>query len=534
MTLVIPERRELNRRERRAQRKAITSVAEQMPTRTQATSLVAAAVNVRVTENYQHVRWGGTEWQQESWLHYDTCPEFHAGVNIGAHNLSRARLIGVEVDPITGEPGTQPTDDPDVNEIMGELFGGPSGQGQALAQLYRHLDVAGDAWALATDNPDLDQAQWQILATTEVTSAGGGRIMIEQIDGIPRPIDTLNELLIRIWQPHPKRRWEADSSSRSLLPVLRELAALTAMVSATVKSRLASAGILWIPEELTLPPASTQPNDVTQVKSETIGADGWLDLITEAMVAPIRDPDSAAAVVPLVATVKGDWISKIEHMEFGKDLDDMIEPLRESGVKRLAVGMNLPPSILLGLETANHWTAWAITEDYAKAYLAPKLELIADAMTNFYLRPALRTRGRNPKMFAVYFDLDALVPRQITTENATLAYEAGLLAEIEYCAILGISESQMADNVERARRLVEEMLRKGNPITLEELARTVAVLYPGIGVQPPISTGAPAVAGPGAPAPKAIEPAKPAQTPPAATATPPTSAPVAAPKTGAP
>jgi hypothetical protein len=514
MTMVAVPR---NRRERRAARQAVTDVAESSRS---TASLVAAAINVRVTMGYQNIRWGGTDWQQEAWLHYDTCPEFHSGVNIGAHNLSRSRLIGVDVDPVTGELGTQPSKDPDVADIMNQLFGGSTGQSQALAQLYRHLDVAGDSWVLATDNPDIDGADWEVLATTEVTSAGGNRIMVQQINGMPRPIDTENELLIRIWQPHPKRRWEADSATRSMLPVLRELAALTAMVSATVKSRLASAGILWIPEEITLPPVrSATPNDTTQVKSLSQGAAGWLDLITEAMTAPIRDPDSASAVVPMVSVVKGEHIKNIFHMEFGKDLDAMIEPLRRACVERLAVGMNLPPAILLGLETANHWTAWTITEDFARAYLAPKLELIADAITHYYLRPALRMRGRPPGLFAVNFDLDKLLPNQVTVDNAQKAYTAGTLKETAYMAVLGFSEADIADNAERARRLVFDILARGNPITLEELAPTLALLFPDISVAP-----APAVPGaPGAGAAVAAATSMPAarQAPPALTAGPP-------------
>lgn len=472
----------LTRKARKAERRAAVDAAE--ATSGSVISIVAAAVNVRVTAGYQNVRWGGTDWQQEGWLHYDTCPEFHAGVSIGANNLSRARLIGVDVDPITGDLGTQPTDDPDVVDIMSQLFGGPTGQSQALANLYRHLEVAGDCWSLATDNPDLDAATWEILATTEVTSAGG-RTMVETLNGMPREVDPERELLFRVWAPHPKRRWEADSAARALLPVLRELAALTAMVSATVKSRLASAGILWIPEEITLPQTkSAKPNDNTQVKSQSAGAAGWLDLITEAMTAPIRDPDSAAAVVPLVSVVKADYIEKIKHMEFGSDLDAEIQPLREACVKRLAVGMNLPPEVLLGLGDVNHWTAWTITEDYARAYLAPRLELIADAITTMYLRPALKARGRDPFAFAVHFDLSKLLPRQISTANAQAAFDAGVLKEEVYIEAMGFSKNDLPSTAERARRLITELLARGNPQTLAEVAQTIAILFPDISIQP--------------------------------------------------
>lgn len=468
------------RREQRDAMRVTTNPAER-----KMTSLVAAAVSVRVTAGIQNIRWGGSDWAQEGWLHYDTCPEFHAGIEINSANMSRARLFGTEVDPITGQPGETATTDPDVADIMSQLFGGASGQGQALAAISQHLDVAGDCWAFATPDPDIDMGIWEVLSTTEVTSGGGNRIMIEQLNGIPRPVDTENELLLRIWKKHPKHRWDADAPTRSLLPVLRELSALTAMVSATVKSRLASAGILWIPEELTLPRTMGQTQGPSEVRSESAGpAQAWLDLITEGMVAPIRDPDSAAAVVPIITTVAGDQIKNIVHMEFGKDLDAQIQPLREACTKRLAVGMNLPPTVLLGMEAANHWTAWTITEDYAKAYIAPKLELIADALTQFYLQPALKMRGKDWRRFAVYFDLSSLYPKQITTENALSAYNLGLLKELVLLRELGFGPNDLADPDERARRLVTEAIARGNPVTLVELAETIARIWPGIVIQP--------------------------------------------------
>lgn len=473
----------LTRRARKAERAAEVAAAEVEAAAIP--SLIAAAVNVRVTAGYQNIRWGGTDWQQEGWLHYDTCPEFHFGVDLGANNLSRARLIGVDVDPVSGELGTQPSSDPDVQIIMGQLFGGPTGQSQALGDLYRHLEVAGDLWALSTPDVDVDGATWEILATTEVTSVGG-RAMVEQMNGYPREIDQSRELLFRIWRKHPKRRWEADAATRALLPVLRELAALTAMVSATVKSRLASAGILWIPEEITLPAPKTKATSSTsQTKKQSAGAEGWLDLITEAMTAPIRDPDSAAAVVPLVSVVKAQYIEKIAHMKFGSDLDAMIAPLREDCTKRLAIGMNLPPSLLTGIQDANHWTAWTITEDYARAYLAPRLELIADAITVMYLRPALRAFGRDPNAYAVHFDLDKLLPRQISTDNAQKAYDAGAISEAVYVEALGFPTSAIPDDAERVKRLVIGLIQQGNAVTLTEIAGIVNVLFPSLTIQIP-------------------------------------------------
>lgn len=448
--------------------------------------MVAAAANVKVTAAFNNMRLGGTDWQQEGWAHYDSCPEFRSAVNIIAYNLSRARLIGVEVDPMTGEPRTQPTDDPDVVDIMRQFFGGPTGQSQALDRLGRHLTVAGDVWCLATPDEDSDQSVWEVLGTTEVTGSQN-RIMVQELDGTSRPFDPEWELLMRIWRPHPKRRWEADAVTRSLLPVLRELAALAAMVSSAVKSRLAAAGILWLPDDIQLPQPNpaVQVSDSEQIHTQTMGAEGWLDLLTEAMLAPINDLESAQAVVPLVAMVKGDKIAEIKHMEFGRDLDSTVEPLRTAGLKRLAVGMDMPPEVLTGLGLTNHWTSWTITEEFAKAFLAPILELIVDAATKMYLRPALRAAGRDPDAYAIWFDLSALFPRQIAVDNAQAAYDAHLLSELAYLQALGFSESELAKPQERARRLLEDMVRRGVAATIAELKPAIELLFPGITVQPP-------------------------------------------------
>lgn len=470
----------LSRRERREQRQQPPLVHEHP------VSLVASAANVKATNSFQNLRLGGTDWQQEGWAHYDSCPEYRAGVNIIAFNLSRARLYGVDVDPLTGVPGAEPTQDPIVAEIMRDFFGGATGQSQALDRLGRHLTVAGDAWCFATSDPDADDASWEILATTEVTGSQN-RIMIQELNGTQREFVEGRELLIRVWRPHPKRRWEADAVTRSLLPVLREIASLSAAVSAAIKSRLASAGILWIPDDIQLPtPMTATAADDGQSRSQTMGAEGWLDLITEAMTAPIQDPDSAQAVVPLVAIAKADSISKISHMQFGRDLDATIEPLRTANLKRLAVGMDIPPSILLGLGDTNHWTSWSITEDFAKAYLSPLLELIVDAATAFYLRPALEKYGKNPSLFAMGFSLAALFPRQLSVDNAQAAYDAGLLSEVAYMEALGFSEAEMADPQERAVRLVETMVKRGIAATIAELGPTLQLLFPGIKVDAPI------------------------------------------------
>lgn len=482
---IVQERKPSRRARRRAERAAAGTDVEVF----EPTALTAAAVDVRTTGGYQqNARWGGTDWQQEGWLHYDNCPEFHKGVISIAGNLSRARLIGVEMDPATGDPMTTASDDVDVKDIMSRLFDGPSGQSQALMQMGKHDTVAGDMWILASDNPDLDGETWQVLGTTEVTQSGRS-IQIQQMNGQFRELDLESELLFRLYQMHPKNRWDADAPTRSLLPVLRELASLTAMVSATVKSRLASAGILWIPDDIVLPKQLAGAGYNTRQRSDSSGAEAWLDLITEAMTAPIADPDSASAVVPLVAVVQGNMIDKISHMEFGRDLDGELEPLRQACVTRIAIGLELPPELLTGTGDVNHWTSWQIDESNVRTFISPKLERYCAALTKLYLHPALLARGKNPSNFAVYFDVSKLLPRQINTDNATALHEVGLISDAVYVEALGFAKSDMPSDDEQLKHLVLDMLKRGQFQTLFELAPTLATMFPMLKLQPPAAPG---------------------------------------------
>lgn len=516
----MPHMASLARKNRHGERQSATTARNAEPV------LTAAAANVRIANQYANLRFGATDWQEEGWVHYDTCGEFRSGVNILAYHLSRARLIGVEVDPVTGAPRTEATDDPDVTQAMRDLFGGPTGQSQALDRIARHLTVAGDLWCLATMVPDPENVSWEILSGSDVTGSTN-RIMLRDMTGTQRPFIRGKELLFRVWRPHPKRRWEADSTTKPLLPILREIALLAASVTSAVRSRLASAGILWLPEDLQLPkPNLDQASNAggTQAQSyQPQSAEGWLDLITEAMMRPIEDPESAAAVVPLVSIVKADSIAKINHMEFGRDLDQTVEPLRTASLRRLAVSMDLPPEFMTGMAATNHWTSWTITEEFAKAYLAPLLELIVDAATQEYLRPLLTQWGRDAKQYAVWFDLTALFPRQVAVDNAQAAYDAGLLKEVAYLQALGFGESEMATPQERARRLIEDMVKRGNPQTIAELGQTILMLY-GIRVDtraalpagtaaPPATPAAAAAAAGTEPTPALTSPAPPARPP---------------------
>src|SRR5699024_3059983 len=96
----------------------------------------------------------------------------------------------------------------------------------------------------------MDQLEWRAMSTDEVSFDISGTVTLRLSDGDGGKVETSPDsiFLIRVWRPHPRKHWEADSPTRSSLPVLRELVGLTMHISAQIDSRLAGAGLLLVPE----------------------------------------------------------------------------------------------------------------------------------------------------------------------------------------------------------------------------------------------------------------------------------------------
>ena len=109
----------------------------------------------------------------------------------------------------------------------------------------------------------------------------------------------------RIWRAHPRYSEESDSSLRGLLDLCAELLLLNRTFRATARSRL-NAGALYLPDGLSVA-SSPDPdypyddeNNLYPGMTAEEAADEFEDSLIDAMTTPIRDEDSASAVVPLI------------------------------------------------------------------------------------------------------------------------------------------------------------------------------------------------------------------------------------------
>lgn len=429
-------------------------------------------------------------WQRDAWAYYDTVGELRFGVSWLSNALSRVNLVAAM--PPLG-PGDEPTPidvtDPRTRpvqrraaEIVGTIAGGASGQGQILGSFGVHLSVAGIGWLVVepeTDDPDDDTyADWNVYSSDEVRADRNGDIEIRVSEREWRPLHP-NGLVVKVWRRHPRANWQPDAPTRGVLGVLYEIDLLTKHIQASAQSRLAGAGVLAIPAEATFPPGqgpqSTQGNDPDD-ENLTAPEDEFVDTLIEAMTVPLSDRSSAASVVPLVVKVPGELVDKITHLSFSTPFDDKVSELLEGAIRRLALGMDIPPEVLTGMGAANHWSAWQVAEEAITLHVEPLAETVTHALTIGYLRPALESEGFPPDEIAelmVWYDTSDLRTRPDKSAAAVQAYDRYQLSGEAMVRELGLAVDDMPTDDELRRRL---MLQFGlsapmslGPLAMEQL-----------------------------------------------------------------
>jgi len=459
-------------------------------------ALTAAGRRLPVNSDMTKISRTGRGWQDRCWEFYDIIGEYRYGVDWVGNMLSKATLF-------LAKDGTRVADAGDGVDYVFSLFGGPEAQGQMLRECGIHMTVAGELYLVGTTENGVDH--WLVVASTELTSRGGNHYASGKL--IKSDTDVL---IIRIWRPHPRRWRDANSPSRAVLSILAELDALTKRIFAEIDSRLAGAGIFFIPSEMTMPTTQDAADPDNPVPTQTL-ADRFQKDLTDAMMTAIGDREDASAMVPIVASAPGEHIGNLKHITFWSELDEQAPTLRNEAIRRLALGMDMPPDVLTGAADVNHWNMWAVDEAAIKAHAEPLLALICDSLTEGYLRPLLVDDGMDPveaESYTVMADTSMLRLRPNRSKEAFELYDRMQIDGAALRRETGFDDDDAPGPVE----LRQVLLRKvASGSTTPELVATALQLLGVFGAGGiPLSPPRPAVQG--RPAPSLVE--HPTQEPP--------------------
>ncbi|WP_030672435.1 hypothetical protein [Streptomyces sp. NRRL B-1347] len=386
-------------------------------------------------------------WQLAAWGFYRRVPEVYFSAAYNGHAMARARLFaGRRADDGTIEPAP---DDHPATEIVSQIAGGPDGQSKLLGAFGKHLTIAGEGWVVVRPNsevrnPDVpeDGHDWLTLSVREVEQQNGK--LSVQIDGEdieipagdPDTLDPQAPVALRVWTADPERAIEADSPVRSSLGLLEELELLNAAVKAIARSRLTGRGILLVPKGVRFP---TKPG-------QSDAEDDLIEMLMTVAETAIREPDSAAATIPIVLEVPSDSIASFKLITFESEFDELAIKLREEAIRRYATGLEMPAEILLGMGDINHWGAWQLTEEAISLGIEPKLATVAHALTLQWLRPLLQAeRVPDWHRWLVWYDTAPLRVRSNRSQVALETWDRGLISDTAARRETGFDDADAPD-----------------------------------------------------------------------------------------
>ena len=452
-------------------------------------ALTAAAVQLQINdkgevEKFKQRRAGGSsDWQSEALEYYDAIGEIKYAFNLVASVVSRVRLYAAVVDNPAETPiAARSSDviDPRLaaaaERALARLDSAYGGQAGLLKDAALNLSVTGECYLVqfperkgsglkeswdirSTDELQLDSKNsYVIIPRRDIIGTSSSR---SGANGVKLPNTAF---VARIWRAHPRYSEEADSSLRGLLDLCSELLLLNRTFRATARSRL-NAGALYLPDGLSVA-ASPDPdypyddeNDLNPGMTAEEAADEFEDQLMDAMTTPIRDEDSASAVVPLIIRGPAELGDKIKQFKFERSFDPALAERSDKVLDRILMGLDVPKDIVTGLANVKYTNAQTIDDNLYKAHIEPLMLLIADALTVAYLRPALLAAGfleDDVARVCIWYDPSAIATRNDRAADADMGFDKMAVSYETWRRAHGFSAADAPDANELAIRMLVE------------------------------------------------------------------------------
>jgi len=470
--------------------------------------LAAAAAQVRLNDKGEAERFKlrrtafSSAWQSEAWEYYDAIGEIKYAFGLVASVVSRIRLYAAVIEnpaetPIPARASSK------VDRRLGaaaeralaRLDSAYGGQAGMLRDAALNISVAGECYLVqmpARPGSGIPES-WDIRSIDEVMLDARGTYTIaprRELTGSDAmrkgAVKLANSAFVgRIWRSHPRFTDEADSSLRGLLDLCAELLLLNRTFRATARSRL-NAGALYLPDGLSVAaaPDPDYPTNDSEYELEAgynadSAADEFEDQLIDAMTTPIRDEDSASAVVPLIIRGPAELGDKIKQFKFERSFDPALAQRADRVLERILQGLDVPKDLVTGLANVKYSNALQIDEALYKAHIEPLMLLIVDALTVVYLRPYLIASGftrEEVDRLVVWYDPSAVSTRNDRAADANEGFDRGAVSYDTWRRAHGFSDADAPTPNEVAVRMLFE---KG-AITPELTEAMLAALAPDV------------------------------------------------------
>jgi hypothetical protein len=414
------------------------------------------------TRNWQHQAWGYTRQVGElnsAKLYVGNCLA-RIKLAVGKRNQDGTVDIGMD--------GEEPIDDFDpaladeAQKIIGTMRAKRGGQSGLMRAFGEKVFVTGECYLV----PSVSAVGrvYDVLSNQELIKNGNSGKW-QYFGGPGYPVEELGPDVqpIRVWRPDAQYGMIADSSVRSCMEILQELVILTRLVNAAAISRMATAGVLLIPDELDNPDDDVGPDGQISEETQPLSVD-----ILNTGAKAIDDPASAAAFMPYILTGRADLLDKVRHIPFqGEDQEGVLK--RDEAIQRLAQGLDLPVEAVRGHMDTTFANAAQISIDTFKLYIEPLVELLCEALTVCILWPTMAmTRGISPDSISDAGYPDEILQVAVTFDATQLVSRPDRVREI--VEVFTHDETQGSVRYDELR---EALQLQGEGPTIEEQTRRI-------------------------------------------------------------
>lgn len=427
-------------------------------------SLVASAVRMGLSdEAWRGYRFTDEAWQKQAWDFYDTNPQLHNAVDYIGAASSMVRIYVADVDENGVRQGEIENDD-EIGALAETLFGGPANKAEMLRNIAESLTVAGECFVIGKAARGQQMSdKWWVAAPSEVRR-NGDTVYVNMGRAEREELNPGRDIIIRVWTPHPRRAFLADSPVRALLGLLYEMEAMQMFIRSQMNSRIANATILPVPSTLAVPKgdsAATATDDVYQQLFEVITSN-------------LEGKGTAAQVAPILwqmPLLELQAMAGIQPIRFDSPLSDQAIQLRKEQQEKLAIGMNVPVEIQVGGREMNHWSIWWAGEEFIIKTVMPLMNRIVDALTTAYLVPALKALGKDPARYTYWYDTAPLANSANKLADALNLYAQGILSAETVRREGSYTEADAPSKKEEATRFIKTIMERDPTLFAIEAVR---------------------------------------------------------------
>lgn len=298
---------------------------------------------------------------------------------------------------------------------------------------------------VVVDRDDAHGLRWSVYSPSELrwpVASGAPHIVTSPFDQ-PKPMwtddvpVTQRPAVLRVWRPDLE--WSGEPWS-PVAAVLQHLEALHLMVlaeQALDTSRLAGAGILFVPNSIAFPDqlGVDEARDVTNSPT--------FKRLARALIEPIGDRTNTDAVIPVVLTGPDEAGERIKHLLLERrDDPESWAKRRDSHLREIARAMDLPAGrVLNNDDQAKFANSSSMSDEVVEVYLPRFCDEIARAISERVFRPMLERWG----VQAVHLrrlapDYSDLTPDEDRTSEGLQLREAGVLSRKGLAKLARISD----------------------------------------------------------------------------------------------